>query len=109
MSNSLSNIERLRVCLAENQYIVPSFKIYGGAKGFQDYGMLGVRVKSKLVDLWREFFLFENNIVEVETPIITPYDALKASGHVDKFTDPIVFDGDGNCYRADHLLEKFSD
>jgi glycyl-tRNA synthetase len=105
----MSNIERLRVCLAENQYIVPSFKVYGGAKGFQDYGMLGVRVKNKLIDLWREFFLFENNIVEVETPIITPYDALKASGHVDKFTDPIVFDGDGNCYRADHLLENFAD
>ena len=103
----MSNIDKLRVCLAENQYIVPSFKIYGGAKGFQDYGMLGVRVKTKLIDLWREFFLFENNIAEVETPIITPYEALKASGHVDKFTDPIVYDGDGNCHRADHLLENF--
>ena len=37
---------------------------------------------------------------------MTPEVVLKASGHVERFTDFMVTDvGNGSCHRADHLLE----
>lgn len=100
--------QQLRNCLQENQYIIPSYQAYGGLSGFQDYGVLGFKVKSKLLENWRNFFLNEYNdtIVEIETPVIAPYNLLKASGHVDRFTDFVVFYKD-EMYRADHLAKNW--
>ena len=95
--------------LQENQFIVPSYQHYGGLSGFQDYGILGFQIKNKLLNLWRDFFL-GTDIHEVELPSIVPYAVLKASGHVDRFTDYIVYDKNNQCHRADHLAKKwFSD
>ena len=71
-------------------YIYPSFEIYGGVAGFYDYGPLGSQLKNNVENLWRDIFLLKDNCVEIHTPIITPYEVLKASGHVDEFTDLIV-------------------
>lgn len=100
--------QQLKNHLQENQYIIPSYQAYGGLSGFQDYGVLGFRVKSKLLENWREFFLNEANdtIVEIETPVIVPYNLLKASGHVDRFTDFVVFYKD-EMFRADHLAKNW--
>jgi hypothetical protein len=46
-------------------------------------------------------------MLEVECPAVTPEVVLKASGHVERFTDFMVTDlKTGDCYRADHLLEN---
>ena len=87
----------------------PSYEIYGGVGGLYDIGPIGVKIKNKIIDLWRKYFVYENSefVVEIETPIITPSKVLEASGHVENFTDPIV-----ECtkchkiYRADHLIEE---
>ncbi len=43
---------------------------------------------------------------QVECPAVTPEAVLKASGHVDRFTDFMVTDAKtGDCHRADHLLK----
>ncbi len=45
-------------------------------------------------------------MLEVECPAVTPEPVLRASGHVERFTDLMVTDvGTGDCHRADHLLE----
>ena len=42
----------------------------------------------------------------MECPAVTPEIVLKASGHVERFTDLMVTDvKTGDCHRADHLLE----
>lgn len=47
-------------------------------------------------------------MLEVDCPCVTPEVVLKASGHVDKFTDLMVKDEKtGTCFRADHLLKDF--
>ncbi|KAF2311632.1 hypothetical protein GH714_025368 [Hevea brasiliensis] len=47
-------------------------------------------------------------MLEVNSPYVTPEIVLKASGHVDKFTDLMVKDEKTrNCYHADHLLKDF--
>ncbi|CDF41030.1 unnamed protein product [Chondrus crispus] len=44
-------------------------------------------------------------MLELEASCLTPEPVLKASGHVDKFSDLMVKDAvTGTCYRADHLL-----
>ena len=44
----------------------------------------------------------------IRCPSVTPEAVLKASGHVDRFTDLMVKDEKTNtCYRADHLLKDF--
>ncbi|XP_059446190.1 glycine--tRNA ligase, mitochondrial 1-like isoform X2 [Corylus avellana] len=55
-----------------------------------------------------QHFVLEENMLEVDCPCVTPEIVLKASGHVDKFTDLMVKDEKtGTCYRADHLLKDF--
>ena len=44
--------------------------------------------------------------MQVECPAVTPEVVLKASGHVERFTDLMVTDTKtGDCHRADHLLK----
>lgn len=46
-------------------------------------------------------------MLEIECPAVTPEPVLRASGHVDRFTDFMVTDiVTGDCHRADHLLES---
>lgn len=96
----------LKTFLQENQIIVPSYQHYGGLSGFQDYGIIGFKIKNKLINVWRKNFLTEE-IHEVEIPTIMPYAILKASGHVDRFTDYVVYDKNNLCHRADHLAKKW--
>lgn len=71
-------------------FIYPSFEIYGGVAGFYDYGPLGSLLKLNIENLWRKIYLLQDNCVEISTPIITLYEVLKSSGHVDEFTDLTV-------------------
>ncbi len=87
----------------------PSYEIYGGVAGFYDLGPLGARLRKKIEQLWREYFIHRHQdiIVEIETPIIGPEIVYKASGHVEHFTDPIVECLKcGRKFRADHLIEE---
>ena len=71
-------------------YIYPAFEIYGGVAGFYDYGPLGSQLKQNIENIWRRFYLLKDNCVEISTPTITMYEVLKASGHVEEFTDLTV-------------------
>ncbi|KAF8398376.1 hypothetical protein HHK36_017303 [Tetracentron sinense] len=94
--------------LERRLFYIPSFKIYRGVTGLYDYGPPGCAVKSNVLAFWRQHFVLEENMLEVDCPCVTPEVVLKASGHVDKFTDLMVKDEKtGNCYRADHLLKDF--
>ncbi|XP_022737932.1 glycine--tRNA ligase, mitochondrial 1-like [Durio zibethinus] len=94
--------------LERRLFYIPSFKIYRGVAGLYDYGPPGCAVKSNVLAFWRQHFVLEENMLEVDCPCVTPEVVLKASGHVDKFTDHMVKDDKtGTCYRADHLLKDF--
>ncbi|KAF0924921.1 hypothetical protein E2562_014996 [Oryza meyeriana var. granulata] len=106
------NREAFRVAvtntLERRLFYVPSFKIYGGVAGLYDYGPPGCAVKANVLAFWRQHFVLEEGMLEVDCPCVTPEVVLKASGHVDKFTDLMVKDEKtGTCYRADHLLKDF--
>jgi len=95
------------VIFNQNNYINPSYTHYGGMAGFQDYGCNGVKLKNNLINHWRESLASGDNIFEIQVPSIMPYEILKASGHVERFTDYVVYDCDGIAYRADHLVKDY--
>lgn len=84
-----------------------SFEIYGGIAGFFDYGPLGAILKSSVINTWRKHYIVNEGFYEIDSPTVTPYEVLKASGHVENFTDPLV-----ECksclesFRADHIIEE---
>ena len=67
---------------------------------------MGCAMKANLINEWRKFFILEEQMLEIDNSILTPSPVLKASGHVDRFTDFMVKDlKTGECFRADHLIE----
>lgn len=90
-----------------------SFSIYGGISGQYDFGPMGCALKTNMLTAWRQFFVLEEQMLEVDCSILTLEPVLKASGHVDRFADLMVKDlKTGECFRLDHLikahLEKLS-
>ena len=98
--NKVMNIAKKR------GFLWSSFEIYSGSAGFFDYGPLGAILKSNIIEKWRKYYIIREGFYEIESPTIMPEEALKASGHVDHFTDPMT-----ECkecmevYRADHIIE----
>ncbi|KAM0684616.1 Glycine--tRNA ligase 1 [Mitosporidium daphniae] len=79
-----------------------------GVAGLYDFGPPGCALQANIVDLWRRHFVFEEEMLEVDTTILTPYEVLKSSGHVDRFSDWMTRDSvTGDVYRADHLLKAW--
>lgn len=88
-------------------FLNPSFEIYGGVAGFYSYGPLGSIMKRNVENLWRAFYLFREGFVEIDTPTITPFEVLKASGHVDEFTDlTAICDSCGRFFKAEDIKEN---
>ena len=99
--------EKLMDLIKRRGYLWSSFEIYGGIAGFVDYAPLGVMLKNNIINIWRKHYVVNEEFFEIESPTITPYEVLKASGHVDNFTDPIVECKDClESYRADHIIEE---
>ncbi len=89
-------------------FLIPSAEVYGGLAGFYDYGHNGARLRRRWEDLWIEYFLgLGDNYHLIDTSSILPYKALKASGHVDLFSDILVYCSKcGEAHRADQLVEE---
>lgn len=83
-----------------------SFAIYGGITGQFDFGPMGCALKSNMIQLWRKYFILQEQMLEVDCSILTPEPVLKASGHVERFADLMTKDlKTGECFRLDHLIK----
>ncbi len=88
-------------------FLWSSFEIYSGVAGFFDYGPLGAILKNKIMNKWRNYYLVGEGFYEIESPTIMPEEALKASGHVDHFNDPMTECKDClEVFRADHVIKE---
>lgn len=97
---------KLEDLLKQRFFYDQSFAIYGGVNGLYDFGPMGCAMKANLLQAWRSFFILEEQMLEVDTAMLTPEPVLKASGHVERFQDYMVKDlKNGECFRADHLIE----
>ncbi len=72
-------------------FVFPGSEIYGGLKGFYDYGPLGVELRMNLRKLWWSSMVYQRDDVEgLEAALINNRTMWKYSGHEDGFSDPLV-------------------
>ncbi|EPY22877.1 glycyl tRNA synthetase [Strigomonas culicis] len=87
-----------------------AFDPYGGTAGLYDMGPTMCYLKSNVLAFWRQHFVLEESMCEVDTTCLTPEEVFKASGHVTRFNDVMVRDTvTGECIRADKFLEEWSE
>ncbi len=87
-------------------FVFPSSEIYGGLANAWDYGPLGVELKNNIkAAWWRRFVHQRDDVVGLDAALLMNPKVWEASGHREKFTDPLV-----DCkkckqrFRADHVL-----
>jgi glycyl-tRNA synthetase len=89
-------------------FIFQSSEIYGGLNGAWDYGPLGVELKRNLKNYWWHVTVHErDDVVGMDGAILTHPAVLKASGHVEGFSDPMIDCRTCKAHlRTDQLVEK---
>src|SRR4249919_3319566 len=101
-------MERIVSLCKRRGFIFQAGEIYGGLNGCWDYGPLGVELKRNLKNYWWRVMVRErDDVVGLDGAILIHRAVLKASGHEDTFSDPMV-----DCrtckarLQADQLREK---
>lgn len=88
-------------------FLFPGSDIYGGLANTWDYGPLGVELKRKIKDLWWKTFITDReDMIGLDSSVISSAKVWEASGHVASFADAMV--DCKTCHsrtRADHLIE----
>ncbi len=104
MSKEVS-LEKIVSLAKRRGFIFPGSEIYGGLSGTWDYGPLGVLLKQKLIDWWRDYFVHQrSNMLMVDSSILMNSRVWQASGHTETFTDPLVeCQNCHNRFRADKI------
>ena len=89
--NSDNFLSEFAKFLKNEGFIFQSNEIYGGVKGFYDFGPLGSLMKFNIKNLWLEDVVFkEKNIYLIESSILNPEKTFQASGHLENFFDELV-------------------
>ncbi len=109
-SPDAQRMEKIVSLCKRRGFIFQSSEIYGGLSGCWDYGPLGVELKRNVKNYWWRVIVHErDDVVGMDGAILTHPEVLKASGHVEGFSDPMV-----DCrtckarLRADQVIEKKS-
>jgi glycyl-tRNA synthetase len=89
-------------------FIFQSSEIYGGLASTWDYGPLGVELKNNVKNAWWKAMVWgRSDMVGLDAAILMHTDVWKASGHAERFNDPLVECKECNTrFRADELDEQ---
>lgn len=104
-ANSLDDV----ISLCKRRGIIyQSSDIYGGLQGVYDYGPLGVEIKQNLKShWWNDMVHMRDDVVGLDSSILTHNLTLKHSGHKDTFTDPMIDCKDCKMrFRADFITDS---
>lgn len=100
----MDKMDKISSLAKRRGFIFAGSEIYGGFKGFWDYGPLGVELKNNIKkEWWKEMVYQRDDVVGIDASIIMNPQVWEASGHLEAFTDPLV-----ECkvchkrFRADH-------
>mgnify|MGYP003301503647 CR=1 FL=1 len=107
MSDDGTRLDRLSSMLRRRGIILPAFEIHGGVSGLYDFGPIGGRLRRRVKNQWLQHWAALGNVVEIDSPTLTPEPVLVASGHVGEFNDYMSeCNACSSIYRSDHLLEQ---
>ena len=107
-TNDSQRMEKIVSLCKRRGFIFQSSEIYGGLNGAWDYGPLGVELKCNLKNYWWRAMVHDrDDVVGMDGAILTHPTVLKASGHVEGFSDPMVDCRTCKAHlRIDQLIEK---
>ncbi|MFZ4076669.1 MAG: glycine--tRNA ligase [Legionellaceae bacterium] len=101
------NLDEIVSLCKRRGFIFQSGELYGGLQGVYDYGPLGVELKNNLKAAWWSAAVYErDDIVGLDSSILSHRSVFCYSGHEDTFSDMMV-----DCYeckrrwRADHVVD----
>lgn len=99
------------ISLAKHRgFVFQSSEIYGGLNGCWDFGPLGIELLRNIKEQWWREMTFRDEIVGIDAAILMHPRTWEASGHLAKFTDPMIDNKTSKQrYRADNLIEEFID
>lgn len=100
-----TNMEEVISLCKRRGFIFQSGEIYGGLQGVYDYGPMGIEVKNNLKATWWRTHIYErDDIVGLDSSILSHRDIFKHSGHEETFADMMVDCRDCQSrWRIDHL------
>jgi glycyl-tRNA synthetase len=104
----VQRMEKIFSLCKRRGFIFQSSEIYGGLNGVWDYGPLGVELKRNLKNYWWRVMVHErDDVVGMDGSILTHPAVLRASGHVEGFSDPMIDCRTCKAHlRLDQLIEK---
>jgi glycyl-tRNA synthetase len=89
---------------ARRGFFQPSAQIYGGLAGFFDYGPAGAVMRRKMEQAFVDYWTHREEFLLIDTPTVGPEAVFRASGHLEKFHDPLVeCKACGEPARQDHV------
>ena len=96
-------LDKISALAKRRGFIFPSAEIYGGTGAIWDFGFLGLLLKNNIKEVWwKTFVQGREDIVAVESALLTKKEVLVASGHVAEFADELVECKDCHArFRAD--------
>ncbi len=99
-----SLLDKISALAKRRGFVFPSAEIYGGTGAVWDFGFLGLLLKDNLkAAWWKTFVQGRDDIVAVESALLTKKEVLVASGHVAEFADDLVECKECHSrFRADH-------
>lgn len=106
--NNAEKMEKIVSLSKRRGFVFQGSEIYGGFAGTYDYGPYGVELANNIkAAWWKAMVEHEDNIVGLDSAIMTHPKVWEASGHVGGFSDPMVECKECNTRsRADHLIEE---
>ncbi|MDZ7798587.1 MAG: glycine--tRNA ligase [Patescibacteria group bacterium] len=91
MSRPKNIMEKLVSLCKTRGFIFPTAEKYGGLQGFWDWGPLGVELKNNIKKMWwQKFVQQKDNVVGLDSAIITNPEVWEKSGHLKNFRDKLV-------------------
>jgi glycyl-tRNA synthetase len=113
-----SVMEKIVSLCKRRGFVYPASEIYGGIRGFWDYGPLGVLLKNNIRDSWWRDMVecppigadgHPLDMVGLDSAIIQHPKTWEASGHLATFADPMrKCSKCGHFVRADHLWDMLA-
>ncbi len=99
--------DELFALLKRRGFLWPTAEVYGGAQGLYDYGPLGASLKRRIEEVWSSWFVgLSEDFYLIDAAELLPEAVVRASGHLENFTDAEVACGKcHSAFRAETLLE----
>lgn len=91
MKTEPEKMEKIVSLAKRRGFVFQNSEIYGGLANSYDYGPLGIELKNNIKNIWWKYFVTDReDILGIDGNILMSPKVWEASGHTDKFKDPLV-------------------